>query len=114
MWRAAYGLEQWHFIARGEMPNVSPFIGVFPEGAFVAAFTDEALAREFAIKRGLLHASGAIPILSIPVEGVVRSLPSFAASGAAGVIFNPGTDGFFTPFANLVPIWEHVKGTKLA
>lgn len=114
LWRAAYELENWFFVARGEMPNVTPFMAVFPEGPFVTAFTSEAVAHEFAIKRGLMHASGAIPILSMTVEGAVRSLPSLAASGAAGVIFNPGTDGFFAPFANLVPIWEHVKGTKLA
>ena len=26
LWRAVFQLKEWHFIARGEFPNVSPYI----------------------------------------------------------------------------------------
>lgn len=115
LWVAVFRLEQWHFIARGDAPNVRPYIGYKDkETPMIYAFTDtdrlEAVARELK----LLDAQGNVPILSIPSANIVGYLQQFAQYGVKGIWFNPNGYGFFSPLPNLTQIKARVDSLNLA
>lgn len=106
LWRAAYALDEWHFVARGEMPNVQPFIGLVDERPFVMVFTDEERARAFAERNKLIQEDGTVPLLGMSPEGASKTLPQYGEHGVHGVLFNEGPNGFFAPLSNLMPMYE--------
>lgn len=115
LWVSVFQLEKWHFIARGEMPNVRPYIGYKEENQpMIFAFTDtdrlEALARE----QHLLDKDGLVPILSIPTTNIITYLEQFAQYGVKGIWFNPNGYGFFSPLQNLRAIKTRVDGLNNA
>jgi hypothetical protein len=114
LYGAAFALSDWHFIARGEFPNVSPYIAANAEYAngqyMVRAFTDTERLQRFAKENNLTEADGSTLILSIPTGKAVEYLEQFIAGGVHGVWFNSDTesDGFFVPLRQLRPIKEHL------
>lgn len=111
---AAFALEKWEFIARGEMPNVNPYIAARADVAngqqMVRAFTDSARLQRFAKENNLTREDGSVDILSIPTEGVIEFLEQFMEYGVHGVWFNSNmqSEGFFVPLKQLRPIKEHL------
>ncbi len=111
---AAFALENWEFIARGELPNINPYVAARADVAggqqMIRAFTDSNRLQRFAKENNLTDASGATQILSIPTEGIVEYLEQFITYGVHGVWFNSDTtsDGFFIPIKQLRPVKEHL------
>jgi hypothetical protein len=114
LYGATFALEKWHFIARGELPDVSPYIASNAEYAggqqMVRAFTDTDRLLRFAKENELTHPDGSAPILSIPTVNIVDYLEQFIAYGVHGIWFNSDTesDGFFLPLKQLRPVKEHL------
>jgi len=102
LWSAVFGLKEFLFIARGQSPNIRPYIG-YKDGnqPMIFVFTDadrlEAMARELK----LLSPDGQVPVMSMPTKSVVAYLTQFAQYGVKGVWFNPNGTGFFSPLENL-------------
>jgi hypothetical protein len=115
----AFALRNWHFIARGQFPNVSPYVAAnaqFAGGQYmVRAFTDTDRLLRFAQENELMakDATGEeqVSILSVPTDNIVDYLEQFISQGVHGLWFNSDTksDGFFVPLKQLRPIKEHLE-----
>lgn len=111
----AFALPQWHFIARGELPNVNPYVASNAEFAggqhMVRAFTDTDRLLRFAQENKLTQADGGASDLSIPTDNIVDYLEGFIADGVHGVWFNSdtGSEGFFIPLQQLRPMREQLE-----
>lgn len=114
----AFALQKWHFIARGQFPDVSPYVASnaqFAGGQYmVRAFTDTDRLLRFAQENELMEkdANGGenVSILSIPTDKIVDYLEQFISRGVHGIWFNSDTKsyGFFVPLKQLRPIQEHL------
>jgi hypothetical protein len=111
----AFALPEWYFIARGEFPDVNPYIASNAEYAdgqqMIRAFTDKERLQRFAKENNLTGASGEVLTLDIPTGNIVVYLEQFIAYGVHGIWFNSdsGSDGFFVPLRQLQPIKEHLE-----
>lgn len=115
---AVYALENWLFIARGEMPNVNPYIAANPDFAdgqqMIRAFTDGERLQRFARENNLTGADGVALALTIPTANIIEYLEQFIPYGVHGIWFNSDTEseGFFIPLKQLRPIKEHLANLK--
>lgn len=120
LFSAAFALPEWLFIARGELPNVNPYIAANAEVAdgkqMIRAFTDSTRLQRFAQENNLTDADGSAQMLSIPTKGIVEYLEQFIEYGVHGVWFNSDSvsDGFFIPIKQLQPIKDHLAKLKPA
>lgn len=111
---AAFSLEKWEFIARGEMPNVYPYVASNPTVSgnqpMIRAFTDAQRLQRFAKENNLTREDGSVDMLTIPTKEIVPYLENFIEQGAFGVWFNSDSesDGFFIPIKQLQPIKDHL------
>lgn len=111
---AAFALENWLFIARGELPHVSPYVASNAEIAngaqMLRAFTDSVRLERFVRENNLLDADGNAQMLSVPTKNIVESLEQYVETGIHGIWFNSDSesDGFFVPLKQLRPIKEHL------
>ena len=107
----AFALPQWYFIARGESPNVQPYIAANPayeDGKYmVRAFTDTDRLQRFVKEHNLETASGGSMVLSIPTGPVIEYLEVLMNEGVHGIWFNSDAEsyGFFVAIAQL----RHIK-----
>lgn len=112
---AAFRLSDWHFIARGEMPDVRPYVAANPSivgGApMVKAFTDTRRLHAFAAENQLTAANGEALILSLPVAGVLPTLADLQQQGVTHIHFNADRDsyGFYVPLVQLPIIRQHLE-----
>lgn len=119
LYGAVFALPQWHFIARGEFPDVRPYIALNAQVAdgqyMIRAFTDTDKLYRFAQENNLMQPDAtskeAALILSLPTETIVDYLEQFIPQGVHGIWFNSDSksDGFFAPLKQLRPIQEFVK-----
>jgi hypothetical protein len=117
---AAFALFKWHFIARGELPNVNPYIAANADYAngqqMIRAFTDAVRLQRFAKENNLTQADGSTQMLEVPTSGIVDYLEQFIQHGVFGIWFNSDSqsDGFFIPLKQLRPIKEHLAKISAA
>ena len=115
LFSAAYTLDQWIFIARGELPNINPYVASradYQNGKqMIRAFTDSNRLLRFARENNLTNADGGAEMLCIPTKGVVEYLEQFIQHGVYGVWFNSDSesDGFSIPLKQLRPIKEYLE-----
>jgi len=111
---AAFALPEWHFIPRGELPNVAPYVASNAQYAdnqpMIRAFTDTKRLIRFAKENNLTKPDGSCDSLTIPTANIIEYLEGFIPQGAYGIWFNSDTtsDGFFIPLKQLRPIKEHL------
>lgn len=111
----AFALQKWHFIARGKLPEVGPYVASnadFADGKpMVRAFTDTDRLQRFVKENNLADADGSHQILSIPTDKIIDYLEQFISEGVHGIWFNSDSesDGFFVPLKQLRPIREHLE-----
>ena len=111
---AAFALPEWHFIARGELPNVAPYVAsnaaVADNQPMIRAFTDTKRLMRFAHENNLTEADGSAKMLTIPTENIVPYLEGFIPDGAFGVWFNSDSESkdFYIPIKQLQPIKDHL------
>lgn len=118
LYGAAFSLENWHFIARGDFPDVSPYVASNAQYAdnlpMVRAFTDTERLLRFAKENNLTDAEGSALILSLPTEKIVEYLEQFISRDVYGIWFNSDIEskGFYAPLKQLRPIKEHLEKTN--
>ncbi|HEX8738313.1 MAG TPA: hypothetical protein VF721_23460 [Pyrinomonadaceae bacterium] len=111
----AFALPEWYFIARGEFPDVSPYIASnanYADGEYmIRAFTDKERLHRFAKENNLTGADGEVLTLDIPTGNIIDYLEQFIPNGVYGIWFNSdnGSEGFFAPLKQLRPIKEHLE-----
>ncbi len=112
---AAFRLAEWHFIARGALPNVRPYVAANPtivSGApMVKAFTDTRRLHAFAKENSLTGPSGEAQVLSLPVATLLPTMADLAEQGVTHIHFNADQDsyGFFVPLVQLPIIRAHLE-----
>jgi hypothetical protein len=109
LWRAAFALPEWLFIARGDAPNVQPFFGLMDNVPWIFAFTDGAHLQDFGQQQGLLDEDGAISYISMGRADAVDYILGLEDMGLAGVQFNYGPHGWYAPIATLRTIDNFYK-----
>jgi hypothetical protein len=122
LYEHVFALQQWHFIARSQLPDVRPYVASNAQVAggqyMVRAFTDMDRLLLFARENNLMEKDAAgeekVSILSMPTDTIVDYLEQFIPPGVHGVWFNSDTksDGFFVPLKQLRPIQKHLKSLK--
>jgi hypothetical protein len=111
---AVLDLHEWQFIARGELPNVHPYVAsnaaIASNQPMIRAFTDSKRLIRFAKENNLTREDGSCDSLTIPTANIIEYLEGFIPEGAYGVWFNSDSqsDGFFIPIKQLRPIKEHL------
>lgn len=111
----AMALPEWYFVARGEFPDVKPYIASNAQYAdgkhMVRAFTDKERLQRFAKENNLMGADGEVLTLDIPTANIIEYLEQFIAYGVHGIWFNSDndSDGFFVPLQQLRPIKAHLE-----
>ncbi len=112
---AAFRLAEWHFIARGELPNVRPYVAANPtivSGApMVKAFTDTDRLHAFAKENGLTGPEGEAQILSMSVATLLPTMADLAEQGVTHIHFNADMNsyGFYVPLVQLPIIRAHLE-----
>lgn len=103
---AVVRLSKWHFVARGQFPNVLPFIGVVDGQPLVVAFSQPALAYAYAVNQQLAMPDGAFPVLSLPVSQAYDLVRQLGQQGVTGILFDerPNGVGAVLPLASLPPL----------
>ncbi|RYG70175.1 hypothetical protein EON80_08440 [bacterium] len=105
-------LPVWYFVARGEVPNVGPYIasnaGMAEGKPMIRAFTDSERLTRFVKENQLEDANGNHLAISIPTDDIITYLEGLMASGVYGIWFNSDTqsNGFLVPIERLRPIQE--------
>ena len=111
LYAAAFALPQWHFIARGDFPDVLPYVASnanVADGKYMfRAFTDTDRLYRFAQENAF---DKDVAILSLPTESIVDYLEQFISQGVWGIWFNSDStsDGFFAPLEQLRPIRQFI------
>ncbi len=119
LWGAAFALTEWHFIARGPLPNPHPYVAsnttVANGASMVKAFTDSERLDRFARENQLAGADGAVQLLSMPTHAALRYLASLGAGDVYGLHFNAdrASFGFFIPLAQLPIVKRHLDASAL-
>ncbi|HLM00134.1 MAG TPA: hypothetical protein VK400_03700 [Pyrinomonadaceae bacterium] len=114
----AFALPEWYFIARGEFPDIRPYIASnanYADGQYmIRAFTDKERLQRFAKENNLTGADGEVLTLDIPTANIIAYLEQFVPNGVYGIWFNSdnGSEGFFAPLKQLRPIKEHLEKTN--
>ena len=115
LWGNAFALAEWNFIARGEMPNLRPYIASNQTVAggknMIYAFTDTTKLGRYVKENNLSDNSGGSLLLSVPTVKVVEYLECFVSQDIHGIWFNAdsGSYGFFSPLIQLCPIQKHLE-----
>lgn len=116
---AAFRLKEWHFIARGEIPDVKPYVASNPtivSGApMLKAFTDTKRLQAFATENNLTGPDGSVSILSLPVANLLPTMAAYAESGVTHIHFNADDKsyGFYVPLVQLPIIRAHLEKKRL-
>lgn len=101
LWGAVFGLAEWRFITRGAPPEIHPYTTMIEGTPYVLAFTDEELARQFAVRNRLEREKGVGTTFALSVDRSVLALTELHRLGVHSVVFNPDVHGFFAPLANV-------------
>jgi hypothetical protein len=115
LWGNAFALPEWFFIARGEFPDVRPYIASNPTVAdgqqMIRCFTDTEKLYRFAGENDLLTENAESMILSMPTDSIIDYLESWMERGVYGIWFNSDTEsnGFFSPLARLRPVKTYLR-----
>lgn len=118
-----YALPEWHVLVRGEGEAAKPAITVLNEKPVVLAFTSDSLAQAQAAARNITTAptgaptatageqpagapsnSGPVSVRSMPVERAIELVEG--TMGLHGVVFNDGSQPFFSPMRHLRPMLD--------
>ena len=115
LFAAVFRLKEWSFIARGELPNVRPYVAANPtivDGTpMLKAFTDSKRLHAFAKENGLTGPDGGAQILAMPVATILPTMAGYAENGVTHIHFNADNEshGFYVPLVQLPIIRQHLE-----
>lgn len=115
LYGAVFQLKDWWFIARGDLPDVHPYVASNPSivdsAPMIKAFTDARRLHAFARECGLTDPDGGVQMLSLPVKSILPTMAGYTDQGVTHIHFNAdrASDGFYAPLAQLPAIRQHLE-----
>jgi hypothetical protein len=101
LWEAAFRLDGWFIILRGEPSNPMPYFGIADGRSFVAIWTDASALNDYIDQTNMQPVAGEdIQYMMIPLPAVVEYILGFEKMGLDGIRFNPPL-GWAVPFGTL-------------
>lgn len=110
LWRAAFALERWLFLARGSDDEPTPFALRTEEGGVIFAFSTADRAHSAALEFGLPE-DEASRMLAVPLPGAAAWVASYAESGVEAVVFDAPANGAMAPLTNLAAMAVYISQT---
>ncbi|MDD7962105.1 hypothetical protein [Microbacterium thalli] len=108
LWRAAFALDRWLFLARGSDDEPTPFALRTDEGAVIFAFSTADRAHAAALEFGLPEDEAA-RMLAVPLPGAAAWVASYAESGVEAMVFDAPSNGAMAPLANLAAMAVYIS-----
>ena len=111
LWRAAFALDQWHFIMHPKAASdPQPFVATEAGHVCIFAFTDSERLNSFAKENDLLDEKGGAIMLSISPDNAVEwGRQEVERGGSRRMHFNFGGPGWFAPMVDLPRIYDYVQ-----
>lgn len=113
LWRAAFALERWLFIARGSDDEPTPFALRSDEGAVIFAFSTADRAHEAALGFGLPEEE-ASRLLAVPLPSAAAWVASYAEAGVEAMVLDAPGNGAMAPLANLAAMAVYISQSPSA
>lgn len=112
LWNLFFQLEQVHMVARGSMPNPTPFIANIEGQGMIAVFTSSDRAVQFSSLQGTAYeGTEAHSVLSNPMIPFIGYAARLYQSGVYGIIVDEGVGGgYYAPITNLIGMFEQARG----
>ncbi|MCZ4068222.1 hypothetical protein O1W71_11120 [Microbacterium sp. H37-C3] len=108
LWRAAFALDRWLFIARGSDDEPTPFALRSDEGAVIFAFSTADRAHEAALGFGLPEEE-ASRLLAVPLPSAAAWVASYAEAGVEAMVFDAPGNGAMAPLTNLAAMAVYIS-----
>lgn len=108
LWRAAFALDRWLFIARGSDDEPTPFALRSDEGAVIFAFSTADRAHEAALGFGLPEEE-ASRLLAVPLPSAAAWVASYAEAGVEAMVFDAPRNGAMAPLSNLAAMAVYIS-----
>ncbi|MGR6742608.1 hypothetical protein ACU6RU_11300 [Microbacterium sp. F1-18] len=108
LWRAAFALDRWLFIARGSDDEPTPFALRSDEGAVIFAFSTADRAHEAALGFGLPE-DEASRLLAVPLPSAAAWVASYAEAGVEAMVFDAPANGAMAPLSNLAAMAVYIS-----
>ncbi|OYC98655.1 hypothetical protein CI089_03045 [Microbacterium sp. Yaish 1] len=108
LWRAAFALDRWLFIARGSDDEPTPFALRSDEGAVIFAFSTADRAHEAALGFGLAEEE-ASRLLAVPLPSAAAWVASYAEAGVEAMVFDAPRNGAMAPLSNLAAMAVYIS-----
>lgn len=102
LWKAAFALPAWYFVAGSSEPDAEPVIGSVSGKPYVLAFTDEDRALDFSKKRASHRGGADAPILHMEPQEAVEYFKALREAGVEGALFNSGISGFDSSLVDII------------
>ncbi|SDQ78076.1 hypothetical protein [Microbacterium sp. cf332] len=113
LWRAAFALDRWLFIARGSDDEPTPFALRSDEGAVIFAFSTADRAHEAALGFGLSE-DEASRLLAVPLPSAAAWVASYAEAGVEAMVFDAPGNGAMAPLSNLAAMAVYISQNPTA
>lgn len=108
LWRAAFGIGRWLFLARGSDDEPTPFALRTDEGAVIFAFSTADRAHEAARGFGLSE-DEASRMLAVPLPEAAAWVASYAEAGVEALVFDAPANGAMVPLSNLAAMAVYIS-----
>ncbi|GLJ78391.1 hypothetical protein [Microbacterium imperiale] len=108
LWRAAFALDRWLFLARGSDDEPTPFALRTDEGAVIFAFSTADRAHAAALEFGLPEDEAA-RMLAVPLPAAAAWVASYAESGVEAMVFDAPGNGAMAPLSNLAAMAVYIS-----
>ncbi len=109
LWKAAFALPEWFFVAASHGEDAEPVVGIVDGQPHILGFTDEEQAQALSQRRASRQnpAAAPAPVLHMTPAEAVDYCKKLIPEGIAGILFNSGPSAFQTTLARLVEMHRH-------
>ncbi len=108
LWRAAFALDRWFFLARGTDDEPTPFALRTDDGAVIFAFSTADRAHAAALGFGLSEDESS-RMLAVPLPSAAAWVASYAEAGVEALVFDAPGNGAMAPLSNLAAMAVYIS-----
>ena len=111
LWEEVYKLPRWYFTAKPveDISQLKPFICEVDGKGWFCASTDAKHAIKFAERQKFNYPGGKTLVICMKPLEAAEWMSTYSKE-VYGVRFNEGEHGWYAPIANLLPMYQYLKG----